>query len=188
MHVPMPQHLQKLNHQVLDGHHSPQEQFEQNHGKRLPKGTESTDTCKAKIQTLATGLQVLSQEDAHCIFTVRNTRKLGFEAPSKLKTWFSAYGPVVRILLAHSTVKTFDQPNTQSWRRPSNLGFVQMASPTAVQAILARGSEHVIQGVSISVQQFSIPKSGALDEAAFEDEEEGMQDFSEGVALEPRAL
>jgi hypothetical protein len=57
-----------------------------------------------------------------------------------------------------------------------------------VQAILARGSEHVIQGVSISVQQFSIPKSGALDEAAFEDEEEGMQDFSEGVALEPRAL
>lgn len=170
--VPVPQHMQKSNRQFSgESAQVAQQQFEQTQETRQQSGPEATDNRKPKVQTLATSLQVLSQENPQCIFIVRRINKLGFKAPKKLKACFSAYGPVVRVLVAHSTVRQSYQPKAQSRRRPSSLGFVQMRTPAAVQAILALGTEQVVDGVTISVQQFS---KIVHDEAvAFEDDENG---------------
>jgi hypothetical protein len=168
MHVPVPVphskheavHMQKNNRRGQGAHtnhgqHS-QKQIDQHQEKRHPQGSkESTDSRKSKGQTLATSLQALSQENPQCIFIVRRINKLGFKAPRKLKSCFSAFGPVVRVLVAHSTVRQSYQPKAQSRRRPSSLGFVQMRTAAAVQAILAMGDEQMVDGVSIAVQQFS---------------------------------
>lgn len=107
-----------------------------------------------KVQTLATSLQVLSQEDPRCIFIVRRINKLGFKAPRKLKSYFQGFGHVVRILVAHSTVRQSCEPKSMSRRRPSSLGFVQMRRIDDVQKVLALGKEQQVDGITIVVQQF----------------------------------
>lgn len=103
-----------------------------------------------KCDTLSTSLQLLANEDAECLLIVRRINKLGFKASGKLKQHFSSYGTVVRVLVAHSTVKQ----QGEARRRPSCLGFVHMASAGAVGQILALGSEQEVDGASIRVQRF----------------------------------
>eukprot|EP00746_Dinoflagellata_sp_MGD_P008354 gnl/MRDRNA2_/MRDRNA2_116712_c0_seq1.p1 gnl/MRDRNA2_/MRDRNA2_116712_c0~~gnl/MRDRNA2_/MRDRNA2_116712_c0_seq1.p1 ORF type:complete len:474 (-),score=88.74 gnl/MRDRNA2_/MRDRNA2_116712_c0_seq1:138-1559(-) len=191
MHVPMPvppskhdsMHVHKNNRRVPGASttqvHNSHKQTDQHQDKRHSK--ESGDNRKSKGQTLATSLQALSQENPQCIFIVRRINKLGFKAPRKLKTCFSAFGPVVRVLVAHSTVRQSYQPKAQSRRRPSSLGFVQMRTAAAVQAILAMGDEQVVDGVSIAVQQFS---RMAHEEFA-EDEEDDFEDSELGCQESP---
>jgi len=105
-------------------------------------------------QTLSTSLRVLSREDPQCLFIVRRINKLGFKAIPVLKRHFSAYGAVVQVLVAHSTVRQHRDPSSQARQRPSSLGFVQMATPEAVLAVLAVGAEQEVQGLTIRVQRF----------------------------------
>jgi len=103
-------------------------------------------------QTLSTSLQLLSAENPDCLFIVRRISKLGFKATRTLKRHFSTYGQVVRVLVAHSTVRHNGQSHQR--QRPSSLGFVQMGTPEAVKNILAAGFEQDIEGASIHVQKF----------------------------------
>jgi len=106
-------------------------------------------------QTLSSSLQVLSNEDPDCLFIVRRINKLGFKASRILKQSFSAYGQVVRVLVAHSTVRQQDERSLQAVRRrPSSLGFVQMASAEAARQVLAQGCEQEVNGSLILVQKF----------------------------------
>ena len=146
--------------------------------KQAPKEETGNDD-NAKVLTLAAILQHhLSQKNPHCIFIVRHINKLGWKAPRKLKAFFSSYGPVVRVLVARSTVRQSYQPDAWFHRRPSSLGFVQMRTAQAVQAILAMGAEQQINGAMISVQQFS---SMPHDEASFQ---EGMQNDEAALDFE----
>ncbi|CAK0901047.1 unnamed protein product, partial [Prorocentrum cordatum] len=103
--------------------------------------------------TLSSCLQLLSTEDPSCLMIVRRINKLGFKVGRKLKKHFSAYGSVVRVLVAHSTVAQGGSDKALR-QRPSSLGFVHMSTPAATQAILAVGSEQDVEGVTISVQRF----------------------------------
>jgi len=110
--------------------------------------------AQQQLQTLSNSLQLLSNVDPGRLFIVRRISKLGFKAPSTLRQHFAAYGAVVRVLVAHSSVKTSGDAQCHARRRPSNLGFVQMQSAWAVQQILAAGEEHEVGGCAICVQRF----------------------------------
>lgn len=116
------------------------------------------------VQTLSTSLQLLADEDPDCLFIVRRISKLGFKACRKLKQHFSAYGTVVRVLVAHSTVRQHGDPQCNSRRRPSSLGFVHMASAGAVSKVLAEGDEQEIDGCLIRVQCFRRQLGDGADE------------------------
>lgn len=123
-----------------------------------------------QARTLSTSLQVLCHEDPDCLFVVRRINKLGFHACRSLKRHFAAQGSVVRVLSAHSTVRQHGDTQGLVRRRPSSLGFVQMASAKAVQKILAFGTEHIVDGCAIIVQRFERQHGDALleDEASLE--------------------
>lgn len=107
--------------------------------------------------TLSTSLRLLADEDPYCVFIVRRISKLGFKASQILKQHFSAQGQVVRVLVAHSTVRQQSDEcasGQATRRRPSSLGFVQMQSPEAARRVLANGSEQEIKGVAIHIQKF----------------------------------
>lgn len=114
-------------------------------------------------QTLSSSLQLLSGEDPDCLFIVRRINKLGFKASRTLKQYFSAKGQVVRVLVAHSTVRQQGDPSCQARRRPSSLGFVQMQSPEAVRRVLADGLEQEVKGAVIRVQKFEHHRVGEDD-------------------------
>merc|ERR1712232_1019756 len=107
-----------------------------------------------KAQTLSTSLQMLADEDPDCLLIVRRINKLGFKGARILKRHFSEYGAIVRVLVAHSTVRQHSDMQCQTRRRPSSLGFLQMVSAESVQKILAEGTEHAVEGTVIRVQRF----------------------------------
>jgi len=132
-------------------------------------GAEKQQAAKPS-QTLSSSLQMLSGEDPDCLFIVRRINKLGFKASRILKQHFSSYGSVVRVLVAHSTVRQQGDESGQGVRRrPSSLGFVQMQSAEAVRRVLAAGGEQQVKGASIRVQKFEQKLVG-------EDEHEEAQD------------
>mmetsp|Transcript_42509 Transcript_42509/g.92610 ORF Transcript_42509/g.92610 Transcript_42509/m.92610 type:complete len:312 (+) Transcript_42509:74-1009(+) len=113
-----------------------------------------TKETQQQVHTLSSSLQMLANEDPECLFIVRRIHKLGFKSAAKLKRHFSAIGPVVRVLLAHSTVRQYGDPHCSARRRPSSLGFVQMARAESVRQVLALGPAIEICGSTILVQRF----------------------------------
>merc|ERR1719468_982689 len=107
-----------------------------------------------QTHTLSASLQMLAAVDPACLLIVRRINKLGFKASRKLKQHFSTYGVVTRVLVAHSTVKQQGEPASRARRRPSSLGFVHMALPSAVVDILTLGENQDIAGSVIRVQRF----------------------------------
>merc|ERR1719174_3454554 len=106
-----------------------------------PHTQQGSQSQAPRVQTLSTSLQTLSHEDPDCLFIVRRINKLGFKASRTLKQHYAAHGVVVRVLVAHSTVRQHGDPQCHVRRRPSSLGFVQMASTEAVRKILELGDE-----------------------------------------------
>jgi len=113
-----------------------------------------TKETQQQVHTLSSSLQMLAFEKPECLFIVRRIHKLGFKSTAKLKRHFSAIGPVVRVLLAHSTVRQYGDPHCSARRRPSSLGFVQMARAESVRQVLALGPAIEICGSTILVQRF----------------------------------
>lgn len=130
------------------------------------------------VQTLSTSLQLLTNEDPDCLFIVRRMNKLGFKASRKLKYHFSAYGTVVRVLVAHSTVRQHGDPQCHARRRPSSLGFVQMATAASVKEVLAQGPEQEVDGAVIRVQRFERQHAEATaDEMAADKYDDSVEDW-----------
>lgn len=129
-----------------------------------PQAERSSRGGSRQVQTLSTSLQVLADEDPDCLFIVRRINKLGFKACRKLKQYFSAYGPVVRVLVAHSTVRQHGDPQSGTRRRPSSLGFVHMGSAEAVREVIAAGMEQEVDGALIRVQRFERQASEEMEE------------------------
>jgi len=105
-------------------------------------------------QTLSTSLRILEDEGPDCLLIVRRISKLGFKASRSLKKHFSTFGPVLKVLLAHSTARQYQDQQFHVKRRPSNLGFIQMGTAAAANAVLAGGLAQEIEGVSVNVARF----------------------------------
>eukprot|EP00929_Paragymnodinium_shiwhaense_P014387 TRINITY_DN122291_c0_g1_i1.p1 TRINITY_DN122291_c0_g1~~TRINITY_DN122291_c0_g1_i1.p1 ORF type:complete len:515 (+),score=116.27 TRINITY_DN122291_c0_g1_i1:128-1672(+) len=117
----------------------------------VPVGVPASVPEKQK-RSLVTSLQLLENTDATKVFVVRKINKLGFKAPQLLKRHFGNYGPVLRVLLAHSTARKTATTEHHMRRRPSSFGFVEMANPDCVAEILEE--EHAINGILLVVQRF----------------------------------
>jgi|Transcript_57507 hypothetical protein len=122
--------------------------------KQVELAAQNSRQAGRQVQTLSSSLQLLSNVNPDCLFIVRRINKLGFKAARTLKKHFSTHGNVLRVLVAHSTVRQHGDPQCQARRRPSSLGFVQMASKEAVEAVLASGMEQEVDGSNIRVQKF----------------------------------
>mmetsp|Transcript_44482 Transcript_44482/g.102663 ORF Transcript_44482/g.102663 Transcript_44482/m.102663 type:complete len:353 (+) Transcript_44482:157-1215(+) len=147
------------------------------------EGKQQRRKPKRQMQTLSSSLQILSKEDPQCLLIVRRISKLGFKALPILKSHFSNFGNVVRVLSAHSTVRQdgTKSPHQQPRRRPSSLGFVHMASPAAVMAALAGGHEQDVQGILIVVEKFE-QKAEGMDDV--EEEDGADQEWSRTTSCE----
>lgn len=148
-----------------------------------------------QAQTLSSSLQLLSGEDPDCLFIVRRINKLGFKAARILKRHFAKYGQVVRVLVAHSTMRQHGEPQAPTRRRPSSLGFVQMAAADPVKRILMLGDEQDVEGILIRVQRFERKDGDELvrgdaiaEEEADEDEvgDEAEGEFETSLAKDAR--
>jgi len=106
-------------------------------------------------KTLSDSLELLSTEDPRCLLIIRRINKLGFKADRKLKQFFSTFGVVVKVLCAHSSVRpsAAGQAPQPARKRPSSLGFLQMATAESVAEIL-KLDEYQIDGFPIKVQKF----------------------------------
>lgn len=127
------------------------------------------------VPTLSDNLQILSNEDPRRLFIVRRINKLGFKASRKLKQHFMAYGTVIRVHVAHSTVKEHGELEGQFRQRPSSLGFVHMASEESVLKILALGEDQEVEGALIRVQRF-VRQTGERGKEVSEDAEKEEYD------------
>jgi len=103
--------------------------------------------------SLRQDLELLRQREPECVIIVRKIKKLGFESPQILDQYFSHFGEVKELLVAHSHVKpTAKRPNGRV--RPAALGFVVMAKPEGAQNAFKAGTEQLLHGVNIELAPF----------------------------------
>jgi len=90
-------------------------------------------------------LKILNFEDPRTIVKIRGLgHRRGTFQVELLRSFFSTYGPVVRVL----------QCGSSCGRRPGNLAFVQMCSSQVVDSILKSGSSWHIQGFNLKFQEY----------------------------------
>jgi len=114
---------------------------------------------------------MLKPEDPATLLIVRRINKLGFKAERALLKYFTTYGPVKKVLLAHSTVRLYNGSNVMEIKqRPSNMAFIQMSSAEVVLRILALGDTHQVEGTQIGVQRFEQQDKDHRDAEAVDDD------------------
>lgn len=112
---------------------------------------------QANGETLRAHLRSLIKVECSRVLIVRKINRLGFGSPDLLKDYYSWYGGVERVLVAHSRVQVASSNNrghNSSRVRPSGLGFIVMKKTEDAQAILAEGPTQEVYGAEIRVQQF----------------------------------
>lgn len=105
-------------------------------------------------ETLRKHLRELQQMEPNRILLVRKINRLGFQSPQKLEAYFSQFGTVSRVLIAHSHVRSQNRGVAVMRQRPSGLGFVVMSSSEEVEKIIDLGPEQVVEGASIRICRF----------------------------------
>lgn len=122
-----------------------------------PSGAVPEDSSRAMADdakaTLRTNLRDLSLADPAHVLMVRKINRLGLDSPGVLEAYFSRYGTVERVLVSHSRARSMFGRGAARVR-PAGLGFLIMADVEGVEAALAAGLEHEIQGSSITVSRF----------------------------------
>lgn len=106
-----------------------------------------TDTTEG--ESLATHLCDLAELDSTRVIMLRGTNRLVKDASESLKTYFSQFGCVERVML--SATRAANKPGRQ---RAATIGFLVMDTAESAQAALAHGAEHPVQGVTINVSNF----------------------------------
>lgn len=103
--------------------------------------------------SLRQDLEKLRKYESDCVIILRKIKKLGFESPKLLEEYFSQYGDVAEVLVAHSHVKpTTKRPNGRV--RPAALGFIVLGSAEAASRALAAGGEQEVCGTMIELSAF----------------------------------
>merc|ERR1719214_131304 len=131
----------------------------------VPEFVPSADISAKLIGSgsLRQDLELLRQRQPECVVIVRKIKKLGFESPQMLDEYFSQYGEVKELLVAHSHVKpTAKRPNGRV--RPAALGFVVMADQEAAQKVFKAGADQMVCGHFIELASFESFDSHYADE------------------------
>lgn len=121
----------------------------------------STSETHASDQSLTMGeaVRALTQEDTGCLFLVRRVNALGFESEELLRSHYSSYGRVRRVLVVHSRSRCWSGSGTLSSRmrlRPGSMAFVVMEDPVVVERIICQvGREQTVAGKRVRVERFA---------------------------------
>jgi len=99
-----------------------------------------------KDMTLRSIMQALETVEPNRVLQVRRIKQLGFGSTVALREHCSKLGAVDRVLVSHS--------RAQARLRPASLGFIIMAEPSGVQAVLAAGTEQRVGGVTVKLGAF----------------------------------
>lgn len=99
--------------------------------------------------SLAAHLRDLAEMDSGCVLMVRKINQLEGDTCATLKNYFSKFGSVDRVMI--SATRSAAKP---ARIRQATLGFLVMSGGDGVQAALAHGPQHIVQGVSINVSTF----------------------------------
>lgn len=118
------------------------------------------EDCLFPEGSMRKGLEALHGYEAGRVLIVRKIKKLGFEAPMRLKEHFSEFGAVTGVHIANSTMKpSAKRPGGRV--RPGALGFLVMETVESAKAVLAGGADHIVCDVPISVKEFEPFVEGA---------------------------
>jgi len=110
---------------------------------RPPPRRSRPETSPAE-ESLSTHLRDLAQLEPGLVLMVRRINHLPDDPLSALKAHFSQFGTVDRVMASPT------RSCGKSGRvRPATCGFVVMSSTEEVQAVMAHGTDHVIQGVTV---------------------------------------
>ena len=103
-------------------------------------------------------MRALMQEDEGCVFLVRGTNGLGYESEELLRSHYSGYGRIRRVLVVHCKARCWAGNGALSTRtrlRPGNMAFVVMEDPDVVERILHQaGREQAVAGKRVRVERF----------------------------------
>lgn len=116
-------------------------------------------------ESLKDHLRDLAELDSARVLMVRKINRLGLDSPLKLKEYFSGFGSIERVMVAHTRCPNSRAKATGAEKgrvRPAPLGFVVMSRAEDAMAALVKGAEHAIEGVEIGVFPF---ESHPMDEA-----------------------
>lgn len=111
-------------------------------------------------ESLRDHLRELAELQSSRVLMVRRINRLGLDSPSILKEYFSRFGTVDRVMVAHTRCKAKGLEKARV--RPAPLGFVVLSKTEEANAALAPGSEHSVNGVDIGVFSF---ESHPIDES-----------------------
>jgi len=133
--------------QTVSARKLPRADERQSDGARRNKMAEATPSLREHLLEM-------KSEDPQCVFVARRINKLGFRSKGLLHQYFSQYGPVSRVLVAHSQVKHMGDSCGQLRTRPGSLGLIVMKHVASVRRILALGDEQKVGGHTIYLQSF----------------------------------
>lgn len=118
-----------------------------------PAQTSSNIVLDGSEESLSTQLRDLSDIDNNRVVMVRKINRLGLESASPLKSHFSQFGSVERVMAAPARAKAqFGQAKTRL--RPATMGFVVMSTAEQANAAFKFGAEHMLDGCTIVVSPF----------------------------------
>lgn len=87
------------------------------------------------------------------IFLVRKIQKLGLDSADFIRSHFSTYGHIEKVLVSHSQIMSA-RLNFVKRVRPSNLAIVVMANEQGVEAVHSAGTEHCIAGCLVFIDRY----------------------------------
>lgn len=130
-----------------------------------PNASHASSLMASQHSTMKAQLQALNYENPDTILVARGISKLGYSSGGILTSHFSQYGLVKTVLIpdAYKKRKGPQSGNTEDARekRIPGRGFIVMTSPEDAAQILAHGPDHLISGVSMSVELFNSPSAGS---------------------------
>jgi len=128
---------------------------------QIEPGAQNSSTFEPRVSpqslTLGEAVRALMQEDAGCMFLVRGVNALGFESEELLRSHYSGYGQVRRVLVVHSKARCWSGGTLSSRTRlrPGSMAFVVMEDPDVVERIIYQvGREQTVAGKRVRVERF----------------------------------
>lgn len=131
--------------------------------KVMPKCSQASTAAQrpGREVTMRSHLRNLARMTSPCVVIARRINRVDFDAEMVLKAHFSTYGIVENVLVPKSVIPAKPRKESDAIAtcgrprlRPHGTGFIVMRKAEAVNAILAAGSEHVVQGVTVTLQRF----------------------------------
>lgn len=101
------------------------------------------------MSTMKNQLRALNMEDPASVISARGISKLGVSSATTLRAYFGFYGRVKAVHVPLVFKKRSKEP------RSAGKCFIVMDAVQTVSRILADGSEHIVDGVAVTLERFS---------------------------------